>query len=169
MNYWFTGDEHLGHANIIKYCDRPFKSVEEMDEEIIKRHNEVVCSDDEVYHMGDFCMGKDYEKFDNYRKRLNGHHYFLLGNHDTWYSTFFSQIYLPYLIEKKIEGQDIVMCHYAMRVWNKSHHGSWQLYGHSHGELSPIGRQLDVGVDTHNFYPYSYVEIKEIISKVEII
>mgnify|MGYP001186250171 CR=1 FL=1 len=169
MNYFFTADEHYGHENIIKYCDRPFKSVEEMDEEIIKRHNEVVGPEDTVYHVGDFCMSKDYAKFDSYRKRLMGLHYFLKGNHDTWYSPVLSQIYLPDIMEENIEGQDITLFHYAMRVWNKSHHGSWQLFGHSHGKLPPIGKQLDVGVDTHDFYPYSFEEIKEIMSKKEII
>ena len=48
-----------------------------------------------------------------------------------------------------------------MRVWNKSHYGSWELYGHSHGTLEPIGKQLDVGVDTNNFYPYSFEDIKK--------
>ena len=164
MKNFFTGDEHFGHANIIKYCDRPFKSVEEMDEEIIKRHNEVVGSEDSVYHVGDFMMGSGFEKFEFYRRRLNGSHIFILGNHDRW-----CKYPIPSILDEKIEGQDITLFHYAMRVWNKSHHGSWQLFGHSHGKLPPIGKQLDVGVDTHNFYPYSFEEIKEIMSKKEII
>ena len=53
--------------------------------------------------------------------------------------------------------QHIVLCHYAMLVWNKSHHGSWMLHGHSHGTLKyPFAAKiLDVGVDSHNFYPIS--------------
>jgi calcineurin-like phosphoesterase family protein len=52
-----------------------------------------------------------------------------------------------------------------MRVWNKSHLNSWQLYGHSHGDLDPIGKQYDVGVDSNDFKPLSYEEIEDIIKK----
>ena len=69
--------------------------------------------------------------------------------------------------EDKIEGQYIVICHYAMKTWAKSHYNSWQLFGHSHGELKGVGKQMDIGVDTHNFYPYSFNEIKRIMSKKE--
>ena len=54
-----------------------------------------------------------------------------------------------------------------MKTWAKSHYNSWQLFGHSHGELKGVGKQMDIGVDTHNFYPYSFNEIKRIMSKKE--
>jgi len=69
MNYFFTADEHFGHANIIKYCNRPFKNTDEMDSVIIERHNEVVKEDDIVVHAGDFTMNK-YELFIQYFTRL---------------------------------------------------------------------------------------------------
>ena len=61
----------------------------------------------------------------------------------------------------------IVLSHYAMRVWNSSHHGSWHLYGHTHGELEDLPNSLsfDVGVDCHDFYPISYDEVKTIMSR----
>lgn len=60
----------------------------------------------------------------------------------------------------------IVLLHYAMKVWNASHYGTWHLYGHTHGELPDDETSLsfDVGVDCHNFYPISYDEVKEIMS-----
>ena len=67
------------------------------------------------------------------------------------------------------EFQDIILCHYTMMTWNKSHRGAWQLFGHVHGmldnspNLSP--NQFDVGVDSHDFYPISYQEVKEQITK----
>jgi calcineurin-like phosphoesterase family protein len=162
MKYFFTSDEHYGHTNIIKYCGRPFKSAEEMDEEIIKRHNEVVGSDDVVFHLGDFTLEKDQTKVENWIGRLNGKPVFVTGSHDNWMLGNEHNTYKE-ILEKKIEGQDIVMCHYAMRVWPKSHYNSWQLFGHSHGKLPEMGKQLDVGVDTHNYYPYSFEEIRSIM------
>jgi calcineurin-like phosphoesterase family protein len=50
-----------------------------------------------------------------------------------------------------------------MKVWAKSHYNSWQLFGHSHGKLEGVGKQMDIGVDTHNFYPYSLDEIRTIM------
>jgi calcineurin-like phosphoesterase family protein len=69
--------------------------------------------------------------------------------------------------EKTINDQHIVVCHYAMRTWGRSHFNSWQLYGHSHGTLEGHGKQMDIGVDTNHFYPYSFDEIKRIMNKKE--
>jgi len=62
--------------------------------------------------------------------------------------------------------QSIVLCHYAFRVWNKWRYGAWNLYGHSHGSLSPLPQSLslDVGVDCHDFTPLSYTQVKAIMS-----
>jgi len=152
--YFFTADQHLGHANIIKYCKRPYNSIEEMDAIIIKNFNEVVSKKDHTVHVGDFTF-KHQEK---YIKQLNGSHTFLRGNHDKWMNTHYHEMWC-----KTIENQHIVACHYAMRVWPRSHYGSWNLYGHSHGNLKPIGLQHDVGVDNNNYYPVSFEDLKFIM------
>lgn len=170
MKYFFTADEHYGHFNIIKYCDRPFASVQEMDDEIIKRHNEVVGVDDTVFHIGDFTLIKDLKRVHNYIRRLNGIHVFLRGSHDYWMDeveTTDSSMQYHEIEKREIEGEYIVMCHYAMRTWARSHFNSWQLFGHSHGKLKGVGKQIDVGVDTNNFYPYSFKEIKSRMNKLE--
>jgi calcineurin-like phosphoesterase family protein len=65
-----------------------------------------------------------------------------------------------------IDGQFIVLHHYGKRVWNKSHHGAWQLFGHSHGKLPPYGKSVDVGVDSPwitgkaEYRPFSFKELK---------
>ena len=69
---FFTSDLHLGHANIIRLCDRPFSNVEEMDETIINNWNEHVHKDDTVYVLGDFTMIKDVAIVENYINQLNG-------------------------------------------------------------------------------------------------
>jgi calcineurin-like phosphoesterase family protein len=68
------------------------------------------------------------------------------------------------MLEIKEKGCYIVLCHYAMRVWPRSHYNSIQLHGHSHGRLLPIGKQWDVGVDNNNYHPVPFDQIIEIMS-----
>lgn len=162
--YYFTSDEHYGHRNIIKYCNRPFQSVEEMDEELIKRHNEVVKDGDTVIHGGDFTLLPTKARAEKYIKRLNGYHIFLSGSHDRW----LGRKHPLQIWERKFNGQLIVVCHYAMHVWSQSHYGSFMLYGHSHAGLShtskePVGKVWDIGVDNNNFYPLSLDQIFDIM------
>lgn len=157
---YFTADTHFGHANIIQHCARPFKDADEMNREMIRRWNERVNQDDIVYHLGDFAFrGKDPL---TYRQRLNGRIVFIVGNHDKRRdieSAGFESIHD--LLQVSINGTPIVLCHYAMRVWNKSHHGALHLYGHSHGTLPSTAQSLDVGVDCWDFQPITLVEIKK--------
>lgn len=78
---FITSDTHFGHANIIQYCQRPFSSVEEMDEILVTNWNSVVKPEDWVYHLGDFALGKA-ENVAKYRERLNGRIFLVRGNHD---------------------------------------------------------------------------------------
>lgn len=164
MRYFFTSDEHYGHSNIIKFSNRPFSDVKEMDEELIKRNNEIVGDDDIVVHAGDFTFRKVEREAMEYIKRLKGHHVFLKGNHDSWMK---SDDTYHEIKEFDIEKKHIVVCHYSMRVWPLSHYNSYHLFGHSHGKLEGIGKSLDIGVDTHNYYPYSWEEIKLIMDSKE--
>ena len=161
MNTYFTADPHFHHANIIKYCGRPFKDIKEHDEMLIVNWNSVVMPGDVIYIVGDFGFG-DLEKI---LKRLNGTKILVIGSHDKdtlKYPKHFAKI--SPLIEVTIEGQPIVLCHYAMRVWGRSHYNSWHLYGHSHGRLENFGKSFDVGVDCHNFFPWSFKEVKQKMS-----
>jgi calcineurin-like phosphoesterase family protein len=165
MRYFWTADTHFNHKNILKYCNRPFSSIQEMDEEIIKRWNSKVEKSDIVFHLGDFAFGNSNDIFDKYFNQLNGKIIWIKGNHDSLAYKNKEKFYKYCLgyYETKIDGQLIVMCHYAMLTWNQSHYGSFHLYGHSHGNLSdnPNLLSMDVGVDTNNYYPYSFKEIKK--------
>jgi calcineurin-like phosphoesterase family protein len=169
MNYFFTADTHFGHTNIIKYCNRPFKSIQEMDSELIKRWNSKITDKDIVFHLGDFCFGNNDHDFDKYFSQLNGKIVWIKGNHDelAWKNRDKFQTYSSGYYEAKIDNQSIVLCHYAMLVWNKSHFGTWHLYGHSHGTLPDNlnSMSMDCGVDTNNYYPYSFAEIAKRMSK----
>jgi calcineurin-like phosphoesterase family protein len=154
MKYWFVADEHYDHTAIIKYCNRPFDTVGEMNQIIIDNHNSVVSKEDVVIHAGDFTWGNA-TRAKELIKQLSGNHVFLRGSHDKWLPRSYHEIW-----EKRIDKQVIVVCHYAMRVWPRSHYNSWQLHGHSHGRLKSIGKQYDVGVDNNNFYPVSSDAVK---------
>ena len=89
------------------------------------------------------------------------------GNHDKQPSPSQGWASVNDYREIKIEGQFIVLMHYAMRVWNKSHRGAFQLYGHSHGTLpdNPNSLSFDVGTDSHNYFPISFQDVKRIMMK----
>jgi calcineurin-like phosphoesterase family protein len=180
---FITSDTHFTHTNIIKYCNRPFSSAENMDEEMIRRWNAKVTNKNAiVYHCGDLgCNGKP-DRLRWIIGRLNGRIRLLLGNHDSWLlkekhsdlRSLFDE-FCPYAFRETKTPTDITitMCHFAMVVWNKSHRGTGaMLHGHSHGSLpklqGPLGNliRIDVGVDCHpNYEPFSYHEILAEIKK----
>lgn len=180
--FWFTGDTHFGHRNILSYTERGkfFETVDQMDEQFIKNWNERVSPTDEVYHVGDFALCHPGKAL-GILARLHGRKHLIAGNHDKkqGYTKMLGDGYFRFAsvsvrLELKVPEpthpfgyQLIILDHYAMVTWNKSHHGSWQLHGHSHGSLKddPHARRIDVGVDCHNYKPISYDEVKFLMSK----
>lgn len=164
MTVFFTSDTHFGHRNIIKYCNRPFVDEHEMDEAIIKNWNLSVKPNDTVWHLGDFSLSK-HKKPESYLSQLNGKIHLTWGNHDhssvrnlsSWASS-------QAMAEINVDGRHLVLCHYAMRTWNKAHHGSLMFYGHTHGSLPGNRHSLDVGVDAWDFRP---VALDEILQRLE--
>lgn len=209
---YVTADTHLGHGNIVKYCNRNIyltqvdkdayeangnswhrgdwkgegssqwrisrEAVEAMDDDLINNINNFVGEDDILYHLGDFCFAPKDSYFRvaaNYRRRINCREvHFIFGNHDGFeigklFSTAFN------LNEIRVHGTKFILCHYALAVWNGSHRGSIQLYGHSHSNLEgwidkamPGHRSMDVGVDNAYkilgmYRPFSIEEIIKIM------
>ena len=168
MNTFFTADNHFGHTNILRFTNRPFSSVEEMDEELIKRWNERIKVNDLVYHLGDFSL-LSHKYVNKYFDRLNGKINLVPGGHDKrWIrhaNNFENVTILPALVTIKHNSFPIVLCHYPMLTWDRSHYGSIHFHGHSHGAIPNEGNRMDVGVDTNDFYPYKLDEIMEIINE----
>jgi len=178
-NTYFISDPHFGHKNIIKYANRPFTSVDEMDETIIKNWNGMIGKTDEVYILGDVSLTNS-ERTKEILNRLNGRLYLIKGNHEKSVMSSkenrdrFEWIKDYYELKYEYNGKRnmIVMCHYAMRVWNKSHHGAYHLYGHSHDSLEyeQWGKSMDVGIDSAarifgEYRPFTFDEIDGILSK----
>lgn len=135
MSKFYISDPHFGHKDMISFCNRPFTSVEEMDEELIKRWNNKVSNNDTVYILGDLIYKSD-KPPEYYLDKLNGKKILIKGNHDdTWLkkidvNKYFDGIY-DYL-EISDEGRWVVMFHYPILEWNAKFRGSYHLYGHVH-------------------------------------
>jgi len=160
MTTWFIADTHFGHEMILRHSKRPFSDVYEMDNELIHRWNARVAPNEDVYHLGDFSF-RATRTPDYYLSQLHGRIHIIWGNHDKdtqkYSNMFASHQEVLYL---KLNKKKITLYHYAQRVWRDSHHGSWHLYGHSHGSLPHYHRSMDVGVDAHDYAPISFEEIQ---------
>ena len=135
-----------------------WESISRMNDYLINKINECVSRKDILWHLGDFCFCPKsrnvLEETEKIMKKINCKNIFLLwGNHDNkQISSFFKECHERY--EFKYNSKHIVMSHYAQAVWNKSHAGSWMLYGHSHAtaedwldKAMPERLSMDVGVD----------------------
>lgn len=166
---YFTSDTHFGHFNSIRFDKRPFATVEEMDLAIIARWNERVGPNDEVYHLGDFAF-RNAMAATHYLDRLNGRKHLIWGNHDSnqvkkmpgWASS-------QPVLELKVGDDLVCLSHYAHRTWNKSHYGSFHLFGHTHGSMPAYGRSLDVGCMCWDYRPVTLAEIKERLAELGLI
>jgi calcineurin-like phosphoesterase family protein len=157
---YFTSDNHFFHRNIIKYCNRPFRDVTMMNEIMISNWNNIVGPDDEVYCLGDFGFA-DRDELEGVLDRLMGRKHLIKGNHDKEAKRLRGWVWVKDYMELKVEEDFVILFHYAPRVWNKSHHGSLALFGHSHGRMPGNSQSLDVGVDCWNYKPVTLVEIKK--------
>lgn len=154
---FFSADHHFGHANIIKYCNRPYQSVEEMDADYIKRWNARVTQNDTVYYLGDMAG-----RIVNILRLLNKLNFQILhwmpGNHDSPGNIYKAQwgcIRVFPCRQQIVEIQpvynsqlvSIVLCHYPIMDWVGIKRGVLHLHGHSHGTVTGPAGSLDVGVD----------------------
>ena len=171
---WFSSDWHLGHANVIRFSDRPFKSVEEMNKEIIRRMFAPMKKGDDLYLLGDLSWSEEgYEMIfaEADRKGVNIH--WILGNHDQKeYRKYRNRVKsITDYREIKVQGHSVTLCHYPMLTWNKSHFDAWMLFGHHHTsghgdskikELTK-GKMLNVNCEFNDYKPYSENDIIRIM------
>ena len=177
MAHYFTSDPHFNHKNILKYCSstRPWVTVGEMNEAIISCYNETARYDDDLWILGDVGFG-DVDEVISILKRIKAKKHLIIGNHDKKnlkndsFRACFVSIDNIQEINVNISGVDklIIMCHFKMAVWNKSHRGSWHLFGHSHGTMpDDTSLSMDVGIDAVK-RPISLLEISDVMSKKQI-
>ena len=162
MAIYFTADTHFGHTNIIKYCNRPFKSCEEMDEILYNNWSSTVQNSDEIYHLGDVIFGQNLNNAKKYISKistLSGKKFLIPGNHDPKYihllQDAFTLVHEIHTINAQIHAtrQFFVLCHYPMLTWQGIFRGVRQLFGHVHGLIAPNKKRCDVGVDVWSYTP----------------
>lgn len=132
MKKFYISDLHFGHANIMAFDHRPFKSVSEMNAEMIRRWNSVVTNEDQVYIVGDFHWGKE-DEWIEVLEQLNGQKFLILGNHDITPSRA-RKLFADIKQYKEIEdnGRKVVLCHYPIPCFKNHFYGWYHLYGHVH-------------------------------------
>jgi calcineurin-like phosphoesterase family protein len=174
---YFSSDWHLSHANILKYDKRPFKNIGEMNGVILGEFCKTVGKGDTFYFLGDFCFNKELTKLYLQTLEATGADlFFIKGNHDHSDTIKLYEKFGTYLGEQYskiiINGTQVVLNHFAMRIWDRSHHGSYHLYGHCHDKLErdPWGRSMDVGIMTSyrinkNWKPFEWGQLFSILAK----
>lgn len=186
--YWYTSDLHLGHNNILSLCNRPFDSVEHMNNEIVRRWNSRVHECDYVWVLGDVAMGKIDESL-KYIEQLNGNKFLVPGNHDRcWYGNKkvrpidiqrytdvgftildavvpgpFDSIMSHFPYAGDSHDEDRYLAHRPVPIFDNQ----WLLHGHCHTAWRHRGRQINVGVDVWDFYPISEKTIASIMDQYD--
>lgn len=133
---WFTSDTHFGHANVLKFCDRPWDDIEKMNRALIDAINARVSPSDTLYHLGDFSFKMSVEDARELRGKIRCRDiHWVPGNHDKDWSrpdmvgTFVVE---PPISVLKLDGrQKVVMCHYPIMDWPGLGHGAFHLHGTS--------------------------------------
>lgn len=193
---FFTSDTHFGHANIIKYCNRPFKDYEHMDEVLIQNWNSVIGPEDEVFHLGDVALGP-WERWDNILPRLNGWKVLVIGNHDRIFrgeskakQDRFTPIYGEWFQVMTDEvknlplsnGHKVNLSHFPYdgdshdedryNEFRLPDEGKTLIHGHTHMDQivtrSKAGTlQIHVGQDAFDYFPVSEDQVIKIIESQE--
>jgi calcineurin-like phosphoesterase family protein len=155
MKIFIISDTHFHHENIIKYSNRPFKCVEEMDKEMIKRWNKKVGKEDLVIHLGDFALGNEKE-VKELKDFLNGTIFFLKGNHDHKMLRKVGFI----IIRGTLEIGNLIFSHNPLKKEDIPR-GFTNVHGHIHEKESLYG--FNVSVEKMNYEPIELEELKKII------
>ena len=133
MRRFVTADQHFGHANIIKYCNRPFSSVSEMDEALIDNWNKAVAKDDIVYVLGDFALAK-IERIIEIGNRLHGNKKLILGNHDRSNESVYKRAGFSFVSRYPILIDNFIILSHAPLEFLNENCPFFNIHGHVHDD-----------------------------------
>lgn len=184
VNY-VTSDTHFGHARIIELCDRPFRDLEEMHSELIRRWNAVVDPEDTVLHLGDLALGER-EHSIGLTAALNGRKLIVPGNHDVFWSHYrasennkarnFALLeragweVLPEEFSAVLDGREVLISHFPYADDSPGedpnllpvYAGLPLIHGHTHDtDHGARGHSFHVGTDAHAFTPVPMSDIRQ--------
>lgn len=184
---WFSADSHFGHRNIINYCHRPYRNIEEMDRDLIENWNMVVEESDEVYYLGDFAL--DFKRVRQVAPLLKGKIHLVAGNHDLCHSSnqgsgsyhrhYMAAGFVDICESTSLEiaGEEVLLCHLPyfdpldpdqrLPEYKPDDRGNWLLHGHVHARWKTSSRQINVGVDVWDFFPVSLEAIADLIKSAQ--
>ncbi|HVP96003.1 2'-5' RNA ligase family protein [Methanoregula sp.] len=157
---FLISDLHLGHANIIRYCSRPFvpSDVAEMDRVLIANWNCCISGDDKVYFLGDLRYGKQARPETEYKTLLNGNITFLAGNHDRSKETTITSATLTW------DGMEFLLVHDPANA--PAGYSGWIIHGHHHNNdlrafpfMDPVRKRINVSIEVIGYCPVSLQEI----------
>ena len=168
--FYYIADTHFGHTNILNMCNRPFDSIDAMNEALIAAWNERVTGNDTVYILGDlFYRCADPEPI---LQRLKGRKHLIVGNHDaSWMDRVDLKKYfvgVGNLLEITDGIRGITLCHYPLLTW-KHKLRTYMIHGHIHNDttsdyfplIADRERMLNAGVDINGFRPVTFEELVE--------
>lgn len=167
---YFIADTHFGHENIIRLCERPFKSIAEMDSYMVSAWNAKVKDEDTVYILGDFAFRS--QEPQRYGRACRGHKILIKGNHDiknmknNSFTSCFEAMYD--MLDIVIGNERFIMCHYPIAEWSGYYHHAWHIYGHIHNKTDIPAYEymkkepyaLNAGADIIQFAPATFEELK---------
>ena len=155
-----TADHHFYHENIIKYCNRPFESAEEMNQYMIRKWNRVVSKKDIVYHLGDFALARNLDQVKIIKDQLKGKIILIPGNHDN-----ISRLRKSGIIVSNADTIIIGNLILSHRPLENVENGFVNVHGHIH-EKSTYGRRINASVDVTDFEPKSIEKYFEEAKKI---
>lgn len=174
--YWFTADLHLGHEAILRFAERPWRTVAEMGDALVAGINERVAPSDRLFILGDVCHLVPAERAAELLGRIRCRHVHLVrGNHDGVLEGLGLFETERDYAELAWHGRKMVLFHYPIMKWNGMYRGTWQLHGHIHSKGSGYNDEnraqgvlrYDVGVDANGYRPVSAKEIEAYYKGVE--
>lgn len=167
---YYTGDIHFGHENAIKFDNRPFSSIEEMDRALIENWNSRINKNDNVYILGDVAFHNE-KPYSWYLSQLKGQKHLIVGNHDAR-KLLKDEEALSYFVsvDRYLEVTDektrIILSHYPIAEWNGFYRESYHIYGHIHSRtdttyqyMKQFDRALNAGCMLNNYMPVTFKEL----------
>lgn len=166
---YFTSDLHFYHENVIRFTNRPYRTVEEMNQKLIKNWNKIIKPQDEVYILGDLTM-KGPELAMEILSQLVGVKHLIKGNHDKYIEkkSFVKELFASVADygEVTYQNQKFILFHYPILEWDGYFRGTIMLHGHqhNHADYNLLNREkqilrYDVGVDANEMTPVSAEKI----------